>query len=293
MDVIEIKNLEKYYGKTIGVKSVSFNVMQGEIFGFIGPNGAGKSTTIRSILKLLQRSAGEIKVFGMNIDNYHEEILENIGYVPSEVNYYDNMTGKDVLSYSQSFYKKDCSKKIKELAEILDFDLSKKVESLSFGNKKKLAIIDALMHEPKLIILDEPTSGLDPLIQQKFFELLKKENKKGVTILFSSHVLTEVEKICDRVAIIKDGKIIKVDKVSEIYKNGYKKVKIDFKDDLSLNSFNIKEITNFKVNKKSCTFFYNGDLNDLIKMMSEIKIINILIEDSTLEEIFIHYYDRV
>lgn len=293
MKAIEVKNLTKYYGKSRGIIEATFDVFEGEIFGFIGPNGAGKSTTIRTLLKLIKKTSGEASIFSMNIDDFHEDILKNIGYVPSEVNYYDNMTGMEVLLYSASFYKKDCSLKIKELSEKLDLNLSKKVEELSFGNKKKLAIIEALIHEPKLIILDEPTSGLDPLIQQKFFEILKKENEKGATIFLSSHVLSEVEKLCDRVAVIKDGRIIKIDKMSEIAKNTYKKIKLEVSEDFKLNVFKMKEITNFKTNKNTFTFLYNGNLNKLIGLLSDLKVSNIVIEDPTLEEIFIHYYDKV
>src|SRR5659263_598953 len=204
MNVIEIKNLTKNYGKARGITDVSFNVEQGEIFGFIGPNGAGKSTTIRTLLSLIYPTSGSASIFGMDCVEFGPEIKKEIGYLPSEVFYYDNMKVIDLLKYSASFYKKDCSKKIVELAEIMDLDLNKKIDDLSFGNKKKL------------IILDEPTSGLDPLMQQKFFDLLEEENKKGSTILLSSHILGEVQRLCNRVAIIKEGEIIKVEKISTL-----------------------------------------------------------------------------
>ena len=188
MNVIEINNLSKYYGKSRGIEDVSFKVEEGEIFGFIGPNGAGKSTTIRTLLSLIYPSSGSATIFGKDCIKFAPEIAKEIGYLPSEVFYYDKMKVMDLLNYSASFYKKDCSKRIKYLAEVMDLDLKKKIEDLSFGNKKKVGIVQALLHEPKLIILDEPTSGLDPLMQQKFFALLLEENKKGATILLSSHI---------------------------------------------------------------------------------------------------------
>jgi len=210
MNTIEIRGLTKYYGKNRGVEEISLDVREGEIFGFIGPNGAGKSTTIRTMLNLIFPTNGEIRIFGKDSRKDAEAIAKDIGYLPSEVFYYDDMRVKDLLQYSASFYKKDCSKRIAELSALLELDLNRKIEDLSYGNRKKVGIVQGLLHDPKLIILDEPTSGLDPLMQQKFFHLLQEENRKGKTIFFSSHILSEVQKLCHRVAIIKDGAIIKV-----------------------------------------------------------------------------------
>ncbi|GAE45685.1 ABC transporter [Mesobacillus boroniphilus JCM 21738] len=238
MNVIEIKNLTKLYGKARGIEDVSFNVKEGEIFGFIGPNGAGKSTTIRTLLSLIYPTSGSATIFGKDIITAAPEIKKDIGYLPSEVFYYDNMKVMDLLKYSASFYKKDCTKRIKELADIMELDLTKKIDDLSLGNKKKVGIVQGLLHEPKLIILDEPTSGLDPLMQQKFFDLLEKENKKGATILFSSHILSEVQRLCDKVAIIKDGRIVTVEKISTLKENTYKKFKIETNSVIDKNLFN-------------------------------------------------------
>ena len=213
MGIIEVKNLKKYYGKSRGIEDVSFEVEEGEIFGFIGPNGAGKSTTIRTLLALIYPTSGSASIFGKDCIAHAHEIAMDIGYLPSEVFYYDGMRVLDLLKYSASFYKKDCTARINELAEALDLDLKKKIDDLSFGNKKKVGIVQGLIHQPKLIILDEPSIGLDPLMQQTFFELLREENKKGATILFSSHILSEVQKLCNRVAIIKDGSIINIDTI--------------------------------------------------------------------------------
>ncbi len=292
MNVIEIKNLTKNYGKARGIADVSFNVQEGEVFGFIGPNGAGKSTTIRTLLALIYPTGGSATIFGMDCVKKAPEIAKEIGYLPSEVFYYDKMKVIDILKYSSSFYKKDCSKRIKELAEIMDLDLKKRVDDLSFGNKKKVGIVQALLHEPKLIILDEPTSGLDPLMQQKFFELLEEENKKGATILMSSHVLSEVQRMCSRVAIIKEGRIIKLEKMSNLTENNYKKFKLELKTSIELNHFNIQGVNNLEQKGTILSFLFKGNINIILKKISEIQLKNVWIEEPNLEEIFMHYYEK-
>lgn len=292
MNVIEINNLTKSYGKSRGIIDINFNVEEGEVFGFIGPNGAGKSTTIRTLLSLIYPTSGSAKIFGMDCIKFAPKIAENLGYLPSEVFYYDNMKVIDLLKYSASFYKKDCLKRINYLSEIMELDLNKKIEDLSFGNKKKVGIVQGLLHEPKLIILDEPTSGLDPLMQQKFFDLLKDENKKGTTIFFSSHILSEVQKMCQRVAIIKDGKIVKLEKISTLKDNNYKKFKIETTSILSSDYFNSDEVKEFQAKENIITFLYKGDLNKITPKLASIEIDNLWIEEPSLEEIFMHYYDK-
>jgi ABC-2 type transport system ATP-binding protein len=292
MNVIEIKNLTKTYGKARGITDISFNVEEGEIFGFIGPNGAGKSTTIRTLLSLIYPTSGSATIFGKDTVKFAPEIKKEIGYLPSEVFYYDNMKVKDLLNYSASFYKKDCSKRIRELAEIMDLDLTKKIDDLSLGNKKKVGIVQGLLHEPKLIILDEPTSGLDPLMQQKFFELLEEVNKKGATILFSSHILSEVQRLCNRVAIIKEGKIVTVEKISKLKENTYKKFKIETKSPLDLNYFTISGVNKLEVKDNITSFLFSGNINDVMKKIADIEITNLWIEEPDLEEIFMHYYEK-
>lgn len=292
MNVIEIKNLTKTYGTARGISNISFHVEEGEIFGFIGPNGAGKSTTIRTLLSLIYPTSGSATIFGKDTVKFAPEIKKEIGYLPSEVFYYDNMRVKDLLKYSASFYKKDCSKRIKEIAEIMDLDLNKKIDDLSFGNKKKVGIVQGLLHNPKLIILDEPTSGLDPLMQQKFFDLLKEENKKGTTILFSSHILSEVQKMCDRVAIIKEGQIVKVEKISTLKENNHKRFKLETKSPIEKGFFNLAGVTNMEVKDHIVSFLYSGNINIIMKKLSEIELTNLWIEEPDLEEIFMHYYEK-
>lgn len=292
MNVIEIKNLTKNYGKARGITNVSFNVEEGEIFGFIGPNGAGKSTTIRTLLALIHPTSGSAAIFGKDCVKSAPEIAKEVGYLPSEVFYYDNMKVIDLLKYSASFYKKDCSKRMKELAEIMELDLNKRIDDLSFGNKKKVGIVQGLLHEPKLIILDEPTSGLDPLMQQKFFDLLREENKKGSTILFSSHILSEVQRLCSRVAIIKEGKIIKLEKISTLTENNYKRFKIEMESNIDKDYFKVKGVKELKIDGNIVTFLFKGNINSIMKKFSDIDISNIWIEEPDLEEIFMHYYEK-
>jgi len=294
MNIIETKKLTKYYGKSLGIIDVDLSIKEGEIFGFIGPNGAGKSTTIRTLLGLIHPSSGSATIFGKDITKFGPEIKEDIGYLPSEVFYYDDMKVIDLLKYSGSFYKKDQSailKKIKELAEYLNLDLKKKIDDLSYGNKKKVGIIQGLLHEPKLIILDEPTGGLDPLMQQRFFDLLREENKKGATILFSSHILIEVQKLCDRVAIIKDGAIIKIEDIKNLTKDTHKKFKIEFLNRVDYQQFtDLKGVSGLISDGNNVSFLYKGNINEVIKMISGFSIVNLLVEEPDLEEVFMHYY---
>jgi len=293
MKAIETKKLTKSYGKERGIVDLDLSIEEGEFFGFIGPNGSGKSTTIRTLLGLIFPSSGTATVFGKDISKFGPEIREQIGYLPSEVFYYDNMRAIDLLRYSASFYKLDKShtdKKIHDLASQLNLDLNKKIDNLSYGNKKKVGIIQGLLHSPKLIILDEPTGGLDPLIQQKFFDILKVENKKGATILFSSHILSEVQKLCGRVAIIKEGKIIKVEEISSLIKNTYKRITLDSAKVLKETDFKIPGISDFKSTSGSVSFLYNGDINIVTKVIAGQNLTNLLIQEPDLEEIFLHYY---
>ncbi|MDF2541334.1 MAG: ABC-type multidrug transport system, ATPase component [Herbinix sp.] len=291
MSVIELKDLTKSYGKSRGIINVNLNVEEGEIFGFIGPNGAGKSTAIRTLLGLIKPTSGSATIFGKSCTD-SPEVRKEVGYLPSEVFYYDNMKVIDLLKYSASFYKKDCAARINELADVMNLDLKKKIDDLSFGNKKKVGIVQGLLHEPKLIILDEPTSGLDPLMQQKFFELIEKENKKGATVFFSSHILSEVQKMCTRVAFIKEGKIIKLEKMSTLQENSYKKINLEAKAPLDKESFHVKGVSKLEVKDNTAGFIYKGDINTILKKINELELRNILIEEPDLEEIFMHYYAK-
>jgi len=290
MSIIEVNNLTKYYGKARGIVDVSFKVEEGEIFGFIGPNGSGKSTTIRLFLSLIYPSSGDAKIFGKDCIKFGSEIRQEIGYLPSEVFYYEGMKVLDLLKYSASFYAKDCTKRLYELAEIMELDLSRRIDDLSYGNKKKVGIVQGLLHQPKLIVLDEPTSGLDPLMQQKFFKLIREENQRGATVFFSSHILGEVQKMCTRVAIIKEGSIINIQDIHTLQKDNYKKVRV-VANEIDEKRFELKGVSNLEKHNGSLSFFYKGDINLITKLISEKVITDVTIEEPTLEEIFIHYYE--
>lgn len=292
MSIVDIKNLTKFYGKARGIIDVSFQVEEGEIVGFIGPNGAGKSTTIRCLLSLIYPTSGSATIFGKEVIRFSHEIKKDIGYLPSEVFYYEGMRAIDLLNYSASFYRKDCGKRIRELSDALDLDITRKIDDLSYGNRKKVGIIQGLLHSPKLIILDEPTGGLDPLIQQKFFDLLREENKKGCSILFSSHILGEVQKLCKRVAIIKEGRIIQDKDISALTEHTYKKVKVETLSSISPEFFHLEGMSNLVVDGSSASFIYMGIVNPMLHELSQLSLKDIIIEDPTLEEVFMHFYGK-
>lgn len=287
-NIIEIKKLKKYYGKTRGVEDVSLNIKKGEIYGFIGPNGAGKSTTIRTIMGLINKTSGEIYIKGKKLDKNDIEIKKMIGYLPSEINLYDDMTVRDVFNFHESFYDKDLSKRRKELVKLLKLDEKKKIEDLSLGNLKKVGIVLALMHEPEILILDEATSGLDPIMQNIFYEIILEEKKKGTTILYSSHILSEVSKICDSIGFIKEGKIIKEDTVENIKRDSFTYLTIESNDIES-----IKKDLNLKIiaeNNNEAKFINNLTVEELLTKISNYEISRLLIEEVTLEDLFINYY---
>lgn len=288
--IIKLNDLTKSYGKHRGIEHINLTIEEGEIFGFIGPNGAGKSTTIRTILGLIHPTSGNAEIFGKDCIKYRDVNAKDIGYLPSEVFYYDHMKVKDLLAYSASFYKKDCKQKMQDLCEILELDTSRKIEDLSFGNRKKVGIVQGLMHSPKLIILDEPTSGLDPLMQSKFFDLINEENKKGATIFFSSHILQEVQRLCNRVGIIKDGRLLKVEKMETLRQSTYKRIDIESEHNILSNLQDIEGIADITRDKHSYHFIYNGNMNTLLQGLASIPIVNLDIREPDLEEIFMHYY---
>ncbi|RMG94326.1 MAG: ABC transporter ATP-binding protein [Chloroflexi bacterium] len=290
MSVIEVSKLTKYYGKARGIVDVSFNVEEGEIFGFIGPNGAGKSTTIRLLLSLIFPTSGSAKIFGKDVFSHGPEIRQHIGYLPSEVFYYQGMKVIDLLKYSASFYEGDFNKRLHELAEYMELDLNRRIEDLSYGNKKKVGIVQGLLHSPKLLFLDEPTSGLDPLMQRKFFDLIREENARGVTVFFSSHILSEVQRLCSRVAIIREGRIVEISDIRTLQQNNYKKVRI-VADGLSPEHFQLPGVTNLQTENGITRFFFKGDINLVMRKISEVNIADVTIEEPTLEEIFMHYYE--
>ncbi len=290
MSVIEVNHLTKYYGKARGIIDVSFHVEEGEIFGFIGPNGAGKSTTIRLLLSLIYPTSGSATIFGKDCIKYGPELRQKIGYLPSEVFYYERMKVIDLLKYSASFYKRDCTQRMYELAELMELELHRRIEDLSYGNRKKVGIVQGLLHQPTLLFLDEPTAGLDPLMQRKAFQLIREENQRGVTVFFSSHILSEVQRMCNRVAIIKEGRIVEIADIRTLQQNNYKKVRV-VAEGLDPACFDLPGVTNLERHNDTLHFFYKGDINAVMHRLGEITVSDVTIEEPTLEEIFMHYYE--
>lgn len=286
MNVIETKGLTKYYGKSRGIIDLNLFVTEGEFFGFIGPNGAGKSTTIRTLLGLINKSSGSAEIFGRNIETNKKEILAEVGYLPSEAVFYSGMRVKDAIKLSADLRKKDCKKEAKELCERLELDTEKKVEELSFGNRKKVAIVCALQHKPRLCVLDEPTGGLDPLMQREFFTILKERNAEGATIFLSSHILSEIQRNCTRAAIVREGKLIACDSVEALSKTSAKRIHIDGNADITA----LKNVRDIQKNDNGTSFLYSGDINEFLQYISKYRIDDLSISEPDLEEIFMHYY---
>ena len=290
MDSIEVKDLTKYYGKSRGIEELSFSVREGEIFGFIGPNGAGKSTTIRLLLSLIHPTSGSAAIFGKDCFQHGPELRRDIGYLPSEVFYYERMKVIDLLKYSASFYERDCTQRMNELAELMELEMNRRIEDLSYGNRKKVGIVQGLLHQPKLLFLDEPTAGLDPLMQAKFFQLIREENQRGVTVFFSSHILGEVQRMCNRVGIIKEGRLIEIADIRTLQQNNYKKVRVTA-DGLDAAFLDLPGVTNLEQQNGAIRFFYKGDINAILHKIGAVTVSDVTIEEPTLEEIFMHYYE--
>ena len=288
MNAIQTVNLTKYYGKSRGIINLNLTVEQGECFGFIGPNGAGKSTTIRTLLGLISPSSGSASVLGKDIVKEKEAILQDVGYLPSEAVFWPGMRVKDVLKLSADLRKKDCAKEAAELCERLQLDPSRKVDELSFGNRKKVAIVSAMQSSPRLLILDEPTGGLDPLMQHEFFEIVREKHQAGATVLFSSHILSEVERNCTRAAVIREGSIIACDTVDSLAKTNARRVSFHGAADLE----GLPGIRDLQQVDGSFSFLYSGSTNLLLRRLADGDIHGLSISEPDLEEVFLHYYDK-
>ena len=286
MKAIETKGLTKFYGKARGITGLNLAVEEGEFFGFIGPNGAGKSTTIRILTGLIKSSDGSASIFGKDVSGKKDELLEDIGYLPSEAVFYNGMKVEDVIKLSADLRKRDCSADAARLCDRLQLDTDKKVEELSFGNRKKVGIVCALQHNPKLCILDEPTSGLDPLMQREFFDILREMNRKGMTVFLSSHILSEIQRNCTRAAIIREGRLIACDSVENLAQTRAKRVTVHgnvFLGGLT----DVRDVQRFE---GGVNFLYGGGMKELLRVLAAGRVTDLSIGEPDLEEIFMHYY---
>ena len=272
-NAISINDLCKSYGKNRGVSNITFNVKEGDIFAFLGPNGAGKSTTIRSLMGFIFPDSGEIKVLGLDHKSQRTQMLKEIGYMPSEAMFYPGMTVSETIRFASNMRGMNCSAEAKKLCDRLGLDTNKKIRELSLGNRKKVSIVCAMQHRPRLFVFDEPTSGLDPLVQSEFFALIKEYVNDGATCFLSTHVLSEVKNHCRNVAIMKEGRLIKTDSVKHLTEGTSKKVTVMRDGELQ-------------------SFLYKGDLNDFYKELQGHDIRDLTVEDPPLEDIFMHYYEN-
>lgn len=285
-NAIAIQNLTKRYGKHRGVEGISLQVPEGDIFGFLGPNGAGKSTTIRCLLGMLHFQEGEVEMLGKTAPRQQRQILQETGYLPSEVMFYPSMRAEEVIRFAARVRGRDCSKEAERLCRKLEVDMHKRISELSLGNRKKIGIVCAMQHNPGILILDEPTSGLDPLMQEVFFEILMEYNSRGTTCFLSSHVLPEVKKYCKNAGIIKDGRLVRVDTVEKLTKSNLRKVKL-------IGVFKLPELTGVRdmiVEEDGLSFSYTGGAEGLLNTLQNLPVQDILIEEPSLEEIFMHFY---
>lgn len=288
MKIIQTENLTKYYGKARGIIDMNLSVEAGDIFGFIGPNGAGKSTTIRTLLGLISPTSGSARIFEQDILKNHIEILSRIGYMPSEAMFYHGMRVEDVLRLSASLHGKNCLAEAHHLCERFKLDTKKKVEELSLGNRKKVSIVCAFMHQPDLYILDEPTSGLDPLMQKAFFELIHERNRQGATIFLSSHILSEIQHHCKNAAIIREGCLIACNSVEKLTNTKARRITLH-----GISSPpRLENMKNISCTENSVSFLYDGNMKILIAELNQIPITDMTVTEPELEEIFLHYYTK-
>ena len=286
MNAIQTDGLTKFYGRSRGIIELDLEVHEGEFYGFIGPNGAGKSTTIRILMGLIHKTRGSARILGKDISKEKEQILSVTGYLPSEAVFYPDMRGRDLIRLSADLRRKDCRKTSSDLCERLQLDPSRRISELSFGNRKKLAVVCALQHDPQICILDEPTGGLDPLMQREFFEILKERNKKGMTVFLSSHILSEVQRFCSRAAIIREGRIIASGSVEELTRTNAKRVTVRGTFDPS----GLPDVRDLQISGDMVSFLYGGDINLLLSKLSRHQIMDLSLSEPDLEEIFLHYY---
>jgi ABC-2 type transport system ATP-binding protein len=290
--VINTEGLTKFYGSARGIADVDLAISQGEIFGFLGPNGAGKTTTIRLLLGLILPSAGRATVLGRDISEGLVPVMEEIGYIPGDVRLYPKMTGKELLAYFARFKPNRPPKLRDELVRRFDLDVSRRVSDYSRGNRQKLALVAAFMHEPSLLVLDEPTLGLDPLMQREFYQMLREVRDRGAAVFLSSHILGEIERVSDRVAVIREGRLIAVEPVERIIPKKLYNVDVTLAEQPAAGLFDIEGITKLEQTGLTFRLAFKGELDPLIKALGRARVTTMTLTQMSLEELFFEYYEK-
>jgi ABC-2 type transport system ATP-binding protein len=289
--IIQLEKLTKSYGEHRGVVDVDLEVNQGEIFGFLGPNGAGKTTTIRTLLDLIRPTSGRALVFGIESTADPVAIHRRVGYIPGEFTLYDRLSGGQTIQYFANLRGGVDAKYQRALIERFDIDPKRRYKELSKGNKQKIGLVIALQHQPELLILDEPTSGLDPLVQQSFFEVVREARKAGHTVFLSSHILSEVEKTCDRVAIIRDGRLAKVDRVEALRDLAHHQVELRFTGDVPVGAFAaIPGVSDVTAEGQTLKMRVSGPITPVVRAAAEYELLDFVSREPSLEETFLAQY---
>ena len=289
--VIQSENLTKVYGKHRGIQNIDLVVREGEIFGFLGPNGAGKTTTIRILLDMLRATSGSASIFGMDTQKDSIAIRKRLGNLPGEVALYDSLRGNELLNLLGNFRGGNGTKRLKALAERFDLDLTRTIREYSKGMKQKLAIIQCFMHDPELFLLDEPTSGLDPLMQRQFYGLLKEEQDRGKTVFLSSHLLDEVERLCDRVGIVKEGRLVMTERLSVLKSRKVRKLNLRFSEDAVINDLSLPGAELIYQQSGEAEFIVTGEIRPLLEAVAALPIQDLSFPEPTLEEAFMEFYE--
>jgi ABC-2 type transport system ATP-binding protein len=289
MAVIEVEGLTKAYGETLANDHLDFSIERGEIFGYLGPNGAGKSTTIRQLLGFQSPTEGTATIFGVDVRDARasRDVRSRIGFIPGEPAFSGSITGEEFLDY-QAALKGDSRRG--ELLESFTPPLSRKIREYSSGNKQMLAIVQAFMHDPDLVVMDEPTSGLDPLKQGAFNEFLRAERDRGTTVFFSSHVLGEVRRVCDRIGIIRDGRLVTVEAVEELLDRSGKRVRVSTDDRIDRDDLDLPGIVDVESHGREVQFTFTGDYNELFAELRRHSLVDVEIDEPPIEEVFMHFY---
>ncbi len=291
--VIRTERLSKTYGRHLGIADVDIEVRAGEVFGYLGPNGAGKTTTIRVLMGFLRADSGKGEVFGLDIRKHSVALHRKVGFLPGEVHLYENLSGRDYLRFFANLRGGSGWPEAEELASRLDCPLSRPLHSLSLGNKRKIGLIQAFMHKPELLILDEPTSGLDPIVRHEIFRMIEEARARRQTVFFSSHNLPEVERACDRVAIIRQGRIVATEKIEDLKARSVRNLEIHFNEDIDPQAF--VSITGLEVlvqGKRSLQGRMRGEMDALLKAAARFKVNDFSSQEPDLEEIFLAYYGK-